>query len=136
MQKTELDHVVEAQTLHEATTSHILQFFAAKYVICVRDLLCSPGRGGSCPTTQKKFGLRKPTEGLMCSSNVNNLKQKPHIKVTLLNCPSFSVCLFVYLFICCFFYSKGLKTEKLPAHTFEVDEDAKDEVSGWILIAT
>lgn len=29
------------------------------------------------------------------------------------------------------FYSKGLKTDKLPAHVFEIDEDAKDEVSGW-----
>lgn len=27
------------------------------------------------------------------------------------------------------FQSKGLKTDKLPAHTFEIDEDAKDEVS-------
>lgn len=27
------------------------------------------------------------------------------------------------------FYSKGLKTDKLPAHVFEIDEDAKDEVS-------
>lgn len=28
------------------------------------------------------------------------------------------------------FHSKGLKTDKLPAHLFEIDEDAKDEVSG------
>lgn len=27
------------------------------------------------------------------------------------------------------FQSKGLKTDKLPAHVFEIDEDAKDEVS-------
>lgn len=27
------------------------------------------------------------------------------------------------------FYSKGLKTDKLLAHVFEIDEDAKDEVS-------
>lgn len=27
------------------------------------------------------------------------------------------------------FHSKGLKTDKLPAHLFEIDEDAKDEVS-------
>ncbi len=27
------------------------------------------------------------------------------------------------------FHSKGLKTDKLPAHVFEIDEDAKDEVS-------
>lgn len=30
---------------------------------------------------------------------------------------------------CVCFYSKGLKTDKLPAHLFEIDEDAKDEVS-------
>lgn len=28
-----------------------------------------------------------------------------------------------------YFHSKGLKTDKLPAHVFEIDEDAKDEVS-------
>lgn len=27
------------------------------------------------------------------------------------------------------FQSKGMKTDKLPAHVFEIDEDAKDEVS-------
>lgn len=27
-------------------------------------------------------------------------------------------------------HSKGLKTDKLPAHVFEIDEDAKDEVRG------
>lgn len=27
------------------------------------------------------------------------------------------------------FHSKGLKTDKLPTHLFEIDEDAKDEVS-------
>lgn len=30
---------------------------------------------------------------------------------------------------CVCFYSKGLKTDKLPAQLFEIDEDAKDEVS-------
>lgn len=27
------------------------------------------------------------------------------------------------------FHSKGLKTDKLPTQVFEIDEDAKDEVS-------
>lgn len=33
------------------------------------------------------------------------------------------------------FHSKGLKTDKLPNQVFEIDEDAKDEVSGvdWSL---
>lgn len=31
------------------------------------------------------------------------------------------------------FYSKGLKTDKLPNQVFEVDEDAKDEVSGAVV---
>lgn len=31
------------------------------------------------------------------------------------------------------FHSKGLKTDKLPNQVFEVDEDAKDEVSGAVV---
>lgn len=33
------------------------------------------------------------------------------------------------------FHSKGLKTDKLPAHVFEIDEDAKDEVSRGVRVA-
>lgn len=33
------------------------------------------------------------------------------------------------------FHSKGLKTDKLPAHVFEIDEDAKDEVSRGVQVA-
>lgn len=35
-----------------------------------------------------------------------------------------------------FFFSKskGLKTDKLPAHAFEIDEDAKDEVSSSAIL--
>lgn len=35
---------------------------------------------------------------------------------------------FVKAHNCVCFHSKGLKTDKLPSHLFEIDEDAKDEV--------